>query len=67
MVNETLDIFFTFLKYIFNLSLKQEIFSENVKIAKVPPIYKKDEKFSLTNDRPISVSTCFSKLLETQS
>ena len=64
VVNETSDIFFTSLKYIFNLSLQQEIFPENLKIAKVSPIYKKDEKFLLTNYRAILVLPCFSKLLE---
>ena len=64
VVNETSDIFFTTLKYIFNLSLQQGIFPENLKIAKVSPVYKKDEEFLLTNYRPISVLPCFSKLLE---
>ena len=64
VVNETSDIFFTPLKYIFNLLLQQGIFPENLKIAKVSPIYKKDEEFLLTNYRPISVLPCFSKLLE---
>ena len=59
VLNETSDIFFTSLKYIFNLSLQQEIFPENLKIAKVSPIYKKDEEFLLTNYRPISVLRCF--------
>ena len=64
MVNETSDIFFTPLKYILNLLLQQGIFPENLNIAKVSPIYKKDEEFLLTNYRPISVVPCFSKLLE---
>ena len=64
MVNETSDIFFTPLKYIFSLFLQQGIFPENLKIAKVSPVYKKDEEFLLTNYRPISVLPCFSKLLE---
>ena len=64
VVNETSDIFFTPLKYIFNLSLQQGIFPENLKIAKVSPIYKKEGEFLLTNYRPISVLLCFSKLLE---
>ena len=51
-------------KYIFNLSLQRGIFPENLKIAEVSPIYKKDEEFLLTNYRPISVLPCFSKLLE---
>ena len=52
------------LKYIFNISLQQGIFPENLKIANVSPIYKKDEEFLLTNYRPVSVLPCFSKLLE---
>ena len=64
VVNEISDIFFTTLKYIFNLSLQQRIFPENLKIAKVSPIYKKDEEFLLTNYRAVSVLPCFSKLLE---
>ena len=39
VVNETSDIFFNLLKYIFNLSLQQGIFPENLKIAKVSPIF----------------------------
>ena len=53
VVNETSDIFFTPLKCIFNLSLQQGIFPENLKIAKVSPIYKKNKEFLLTNYRPI--------------
>ena len=55
VVNEISDIFFTPLKFIFNLSLQQGIFPENLKIAEVSPIYKKNEEFLLTNYRPISV------------
>ena len=57
-------IFFTPLKYIFNFLLQQKIFPENLKTAIVSPIYEKGEEFLLTNDRPISVLPCFSKLLE---
>ena len=64
VVNETSDIFFTPLKYIFNLSLQQGIFPENVKIAKLSPIDTKDEEFLLANYRPMSVVSCFSILLE---
>ena len=45
VLNETSDIFFTPLKYIFNLSLQQVVFPESLKIVKVSPIYKKDESF----------------------
>ena len=52
------------MKYIFNLSLQQGIFPENLKIAKMSPVYKKDEEFLLTIYRALSVLPCFSKLLE---
>ena len=64
VVNGTSDIFFTPLKYIFYLFLQLGIFPENLNIAKMSPIYKKDEEVLLTNYRLISVLTCFSKLLE---
>ena len=64
VVNETSDIFFTPLKYIFNFSLQQGIFPKNLKIEKVSLIYKKDEEFLLINYGPILVLPCFSKLLE---
>ena len=63
VINETSDIFFTPLKYIFNLLLQQGIFPENLKIAKVPPICQKVGEFLPRNYRPISVLPCFSKLL----
>ena len=43
------------IKHVFSLSLKQGLFPENLKIARVPPIFKKDEKFLFANYRPISV------------
>ena len=52
------------LKHIFQLSLKNGIFPENLKIARVTPIFKAGEKSLLTNYRPISVLPCFSKILE---
>ena len=40
------------------------MFLKGVKIAKVTPIYKTDDKSNLSNYRPISVLSCFSKVLE---
>ena len=49
---------------IFIESINLGIFPENMKIAKVTPIFKSGKKELLTNYRPISVLSCFSKILE---
>ena len=49
---------------IFNLSLSTGIFPNRLKVAKVTPIFKKGEKSSISNYRPLSVLPCFSKILE---
>ena len=49
---------------IFNLSLNTGIFPDRMKVAKVTPIFKKGEKSSISNYRPISVPPYFSKILE---
>ena len=49
---------------IFNLSLERRIFPQNLKRAKVIPIYKKGEHNKLNNYRPISLLSIFSKTLE---
>ena len=41
---------------IFNLSLSTGIFPERLKVAKVTPIFKKGEKSSISNYRPLSVN-----------
>ena len=52
------------LKHIFNLSIQKGMFPDSLKIAKVTPIFKAGEKCFVTNYRPISVLSCFSKILE---
>ena len=47
------------LKYLFNLSIVKEIFPDDLKIAKVTPIYKVDNSSNISNYRPISVPQCF--------
>ena len=50
---------------IINQSLKSGIFPDQLKIAKVTPIYKKDDKKIITNSRPITVLPVVSKVFET--
>ena len=52
------------LVHIFNLSIITGIVPEQLKIAKVVPIYKSGEKNKCNNYRPISVLPAFSKILE---
>ena len=41
------------LKYVFNLSIEKGIFPDYLKIAKVTPVYKADDKNDLRNYRQI--------------
>ena len=52
------------LKYLFNPSIVKGIFPDDLKIAKVTPIFKADKSSNISNYRPISVLPCFSKMLE---
>ena len=52
------------LTMIFNLSISTGIVPEMLKIAKVVPIYKKDDAEKFSNYRPVSLLPCFSKILE---
>ena len=52
------------LTMIFNLSISTGIVPEISKIAKVVPIYKKDDAKKFSNYRPVSLLPCFSKILE---
>lgn len=52
------------LSHIFNLSLSSGIFPDLLKIAKIIPIYKKDDPSQIVNYRPISLLPSISKILE---
>ena len=51
------------LVYICNLSLSSGIFPDDMKIARVIPLYKAGEKDLFTNYRPVSLLPQFSKIL----
>ena len=52
------------LEHIFNLSLSTGCCPDLLKLAKVIPVYKKDDPTQVTNYRPISLLPCISKILE---
>ena len=52
------------LMHIFNLSFLTGIIPNALKIARVTPVYKANNKENFSNYRPISVLPCFSKILE---
>lgn len=52
------------LAVILNLSIKQGIYPDNLKIAKVTPIFKKGDKSDPNNYRPISVLPVISSVFE---
>ena len=52
------------LTHIVNLSITHGIVSDELKIARVIPIFKSGDKALFSNYRPISVLPCFSKFLE---
>lgn len=52
------------LSYIINLCIEHGIFPEKLKLSVVKPAYKKDDKSSISNYRPIALVTIFSKIFE---
>lgn len=52
------------LLHIINLSFSNGVFPDRLKIAKVVPIYKKEDRSLMSNYRPISLLSVFSKLIE---
>ena len=53
-----------FLLVVFNLILNTGIFPDDMKLAKITPIYKSGEKTDCGNYRPISVISAVAKILE---
>ena len=52
------------LAQIFNKSLESGVFPDALKVAKVVPIHKSDDKMFINNYRPISILPIFSKIQE---
>ena len=52
------------LLYILNLSFIQGVFPNELKVAKVIPLYKSNNKMEINNYRPVSILPAFSKIFE---
>lgn len=52
------------LAYLYNLSLSSGVVPDRLKIANVTPVFKSGDPHDVTNYRPISLLTSFSKILE---
>ena len=60
----TINYFLTPLVHIINTSITTGIVSINMKIARVTPVFKVDDRTEMLNYRPISILPLFSKILE---
>ena len=64
IVKTTSHLFIEPITHILNLSLIQGVFPDELKIAKIVPIYKSENNQIINNYRPVSVLPIFSKLFE---
>jgi len=64
IVKKTSSPILKLLSYLINASLSQGVFPDELKIAKVIPLYKANDPTHVNNYRPVSVLPVFSKLFE---
>lgn len=64
MIKQTIEYISKPLTHIINLSIAHSIVPDELKIARVIPLYKAGDPTDFTNYRPVSILPCFSKLFE---
>lgn len=64
VIKDNIDILSEPLSYFYNECVREGIFPDQFKIAKILPIYKKDSKTDPKNYRPISLLPTLSKIFE---
>ena len=64
VAKQCINGYITPLTHVINLSLIQGVFPSELKLARVVPIYKNGDRQQITNYRPRSVTSFFSKVLE---
>ena len=65
MVKKTIDVYISPLTYLINQSLENGSFPDELKIAKVIPLFKSGDCFETRNYRPISVYLFFKNIRKT--
>ena len=61
---QCIDSFNEPLTILINMSFAEGIFPDELKLARVVPIYKSGDKKEVSNDRPLSVLSFYSKIFE---
>ena len=64
IIKSTYTAFIEPLTHVFNLSLTQGVFPNELKVARVVPLFKSGNAMIFSNYRPVSVLPVFSKILE---
>jgi len=64
MIKQCMGYIIKPLVHIFNVSFQSGIFPDQMKRARIKPLFKKEDKQNMQNYRPISVLSVFSKILE---
>ena len=64
IIKQCIDIVSTPLAHIINLSISNGIVPDEMKIARVIPLYKSGDRELIVNYRPVSILPSFSKFLE---
>ena len=64
LIKQCYEILVNPLTHIYNVSFLTGVFPDIWKVAKVIPIFKKGDRSNVDNYRPISLLSCFEKILE---
>ena len=64
IIKQSINLISAPLTHIVNLSIMHGIVPDQMKIARVVPIFKAGDKSIFSNYRPVSILPCFSKFLE---
>ena len=64
VMKRCINVYIEPLTHIIDKSIKEGVFPSELKLAKVVPIFKSGDSSKITNYRPISVLSFFSKVFE---